>query len=171
MKGTSIYLVILFLGLVSNDRFSNFYIEGNHLNDSKILSLKDSLISPLEVLMDSTHKYEFGHRCYFGGLPPKGRVAVDLLIYEKEFEKLKKVFEGNNNVGKAYAIEALLELNLQEKVMLRASELERIRFLITSDEIIQRCDGCAAFSSSFKALFSEKRYRKLIKKWHKIGNR
>ena len=116
----------------------------------------------LRILTDSSIKYGFGYYCGKSGMPPAGRQAIDRLVKLNDFESIKAVLDGQNNVGKIYAIEALLRF--KNKYVLTGSDKEKIKGIINQDYLIDRCQGC--FVSSIKTidLFNEKEYSKLLTK-------
>lgn len=97
-------------------------------------------------------------------MPPKGRQAIDKLVESKDFETIKAVLNGQNNVGKIYAIEALLSSASDNNYMLTEEDKEKIIDIIHQDYLIDRCEGC--FTSSIKTidLFNEKKYKAFTEK-------
>jgi hypothetical protein len=122
--------------------------------------------SDLEILTDSSIKYGFGYYCGKSGMPPLGRQVINRLIKLKDFESIKTVLNGQNNVGKIYAIEALLSAS-QKQYVLTEDDKQKIKEIINQDYLIDRCQGCYVSSIKTIKLFNEKKFMKLLMK-HKI---
>jgi hypothetical protein len=145
-------------GYSNCDEKGNFNVEKDTLTD-------------VQILTDSSIKYVFGYACSVSGMPPKGRQAINKLVESKNFETIKAVLDGHNNVGKIYAIEALL-LASPKACVLSENDKEKIKDIINQDCLIRRCQGCFVFSIKTIDLFNEESYMKLlIKNGIKIKNR
>ncbi len=105
-----ICLVAVFFS-ISNQAFSLSSFE-----DSTLITSENP--TAYEVLVDSSYKYVFGYACGFAGVPPSGREAIEYLLEIKEIEIIKSILDGRNNIGKLYAIEALLRLTESDKIEL-----------------------------------------------------
>ncbi|WP_353778075.1 hypothetical protein [Winogradskyella sp. 3972H.M.0a.05] len=142
-----------------------------NINQTQI-EVKQDTLSDYQILTDSKIKYDFGDACYYGGTPPEGRIAIESLIYRKEYQTIKSVLDGNNKEGKIYAIEALLTLNLKGKLLLNQADKEKIKSIIEEDILINRCQGCLVSTIKSIDLFNERRFKILLKKNNiKIVNR
>ncbi|MEM6297817.1 MAG: hypothetical protein AAF740_03910 [Bacteroidota bacterium] len=75
------------------------------------------------------------------------------------------VLDGMNNEGKAFAVEALLILTSERKIMLSEAEKQRIHTAIKEDFPITYCQGCLYSPNlTFSQLFEERYYKKLLKR-------
>jgi len=156
MKKITILIIVCYGVIISLSSYSR-------LDDQGDFNIKKDTLTDLQILTDSTIKYAFGYNCSKSGMPPKGRQAIDRLIKLKDLKSIKSVLEGQNNVGKIYAIEALLVLASKEEFILSEIEKEKIKHLINQDYLIVRCEGCAFSSIKTIDLFNEKSYMKLLK--------
>jgi hypothetical protein len=158
MKKITIYIIVCF-GIA-------FFIYGYSKADSVTgnHNSKNDTLTALQILTDSSVKYAFGYRCSVAGMPPKGRQAIDKLVVSGDFETIKIVLDGQNNVGKIYAIEALLTAASSKIDILNESDEAKIKKIIHQDYTIARCEGCDFFSIKTIELFNEKEYLKLLTK-------
>lgn len=124
---------------------------------------KDTL-TDYQVLTDSTVKYPFGYSCSKSGMPPKGRMAIDNLVKNKDYQVIRSVLNGDNDEGKMHAIEALLKLNLNKEIVLIDSEKDTIKLIIERNVMIVRCEGCLYSTTTSRELFNEACYKKLLDK-------
>lgn len=147
---------ICFLVTISINGYSSLDEQGN-------FNTQKGAPTELQILTDSSIKYAFGYFCSVSGMPPKGRQAIDKLVESKNFETIKTVLDGQNNVGKIYAIEALL-LASPKVCVLTEADKEKMKQIINQDYLIVRCEGCEFFSIKTIDLFNEKEYSKLLTK-------
>jgi len=150
----------IFLFTVISLTFSNMILA----QINKLESVKTDTLSAYQILTDPTIQYDFGYACYFAGMPPKGRQAIDNLIENKDYKTIKLVLDGLNNEGKIYAIEALLTLNIEKKIELIELEKNKIKLIIENNSLIDRCQGCRVSFIRTIDLFNEESYKKLLKK-------
>lgn len=146
--------------------FSIALLAASNISLAKVnepVSVKKDTVTAYQILTDSTIQYDFGYACYYVGMPPKGRQAINNLIGNGDYEAIKSVLDGQNNEGKVYAIEALLTLNSEKKIGLTNAEQNKIKRIIENDLLIGRCQGCFVSSIGTIELFKEKRYKKLLK--------
>ena len=156
MKKITILIIVSFGVIISLSSYSR-------LDDQGDFNIKKVTCTELQLLTDSTTKYAFGYYCSKSGMPPKGRQAIDRLVKLKDFKSIKVVLEGQNNVGKIYAIEALLVLASKKEFILSEIEKEKIKHFIDQDYLIVRCEGCVFSSIKTIDLFNKKSYMKLLK--------
>ncbi|WP_018345063.1 hypothetical protein [Cytophaga aurantiaca] len=152
MKRVAIYIIICLEVVLS----VNAYAEDKFIE-------RDTLTN-LQILTDSSVKYAFGYSCSVSGMPPKGRMAINKLVESNNFDAIKAVLDGQNNVGKIYAIEALLSLASKNIYSLTESDKEKIKRIINQDYSIARCEGCLFSTIHIIDLFNEKAYMKLLTK-------
>ena len=157
MKRITLFIVACFLVTININGYSRL----NH-NLEKFKIKKDTLTN-LQILTDSSIKYAFGYACSIAGMPPKGREAIDNLVELKDFESIKTVLDGQNNVGKIYAIEALLVLASKKIYILTEHDKVKIADIINQDYLIATCEGCLHYAIKTIDLFNEKEYSKLLR--------
>ncbi len=125
--------------------------------------VKNNIKADVKLLTDSLYVNTFGERCDILGSPPSGRVSINYLIACNRIKLVRQVLYGNNSVGKMYVIEALLTLNIKEKI-LNDAELTTIKEFIESDVSISTCAGCSVSESTTRAIFEKLKYKKLLRK-------
>ena len=130
----------------------------------RLAKFDNDTLTDYQILTDSTIKYDFGYACYYAGMPPEGRQAIDNLIKNKDYKIIMSILDGQNNEGKIYAIEALLILNSKEEIKLTELEKGKIKSIIEEDLEIYRCQGCLVSTIKTIDLFNEKDFKELLKK-------
>lgn len=115
-------------------------------------------------MKDSSYHYDFGTACYFAGIAPEGRKAIDKLVENNDFDLIGKVLKGANNEGKIYEIEALLKLSIKGETKLTTIVKEKIKQLINLDYQFSQCSGCFVSRTSIKELFRLEEYIELLNK-------
>lgn len=124
----------------------------------------DTLNSDYNLLIDSRSNLEFGKHCGLeGDIQPKGRQAIANLVFDKQYSLILSILDGNNDEGKVYAIEALLELNINGDIKLTEIEKQKIKKTIEADFEIHRCLGCESVTTYSLWLFKEDNFKKLLK--------
>lgn len=150
----------IFILLISAFLFSLFASFTPH--QIRTHQVNDTLPQEYKILSDSTFHYDFGEYCYVLNKPPLGRKAIETLRLEKRIDLIKSVLNGNNNEGKVYAIEALLEMHEKKLCTLTQEDKDKIKLIILSNHIINRCEGNIVAPTSTIGLFNEDRYKKLL---------
>ncbi len=151
-------LSIFIFQLFSFSSFSHDYLQ--HVKS--VHEVNDTLPQEYKILSDSNFHYDFGESCYLLGKPPLGRKAIETLRLEKRTDLIKAVLNGNNNEGRIYAIEALLQLHEKKECVLTDEEKDKIKLIILSNHIINRCKGNVIISTPSIELFKEDEYKKLL---------
>lgn len=128
----------------------------------ELLAMENDSLSDKQILTDPSIEYDFGVACYYAGIPPKGREAIDRLVASQAVQTIKSVLNGDNNEGKVYAIEALLLLGAEGETELSEGNKEHIIQIIKQDFLIDRCQGCMVSSIRTLTLFKEKRFQQLL---------
>jgi hypothetical protein len=103
-------------------------------------SLKESfdvLVAPFEVT-------DVGEKCYYSGIKPTGRVAMDTLCASQRYDLMRAILRGPNPEGRTYAALALLE---HDKVDSQdATVIQKLKSLSIP---IQVCRGCIVSRKKF----------------------
>lgn len=123
----------------------------------------DSLNSDYMLLTDSLSNLEFGKNCGFDGeIQPNGRQAITNLIIQNQHHLIYSILDGHNDEGRIYAIEALLELNIQNQIQLTELQKQKIKNIIETDFEIDRCLGCESETTYSLWLFKEDHFKRLL---------
>ena len=123
----------------------------------------DTLNSDYRLLTDSLSNLEFGENCGFvGDIQPKGREAITNLILDHQYSLIRSVLDGNNDEGRVYAIEALLELNIKGDIELTEIEKQKTKNIIEEDFELDRCLGCESETTYSLLLFMEDKFKRLL---------
>ena len=118
---------------------------------------------PYKMLIDANSPLVYGSDCWKSGRQTQGSIAINKLLKAKKFTKIKKILDGHNTVGKVFAIEALLELAICEKIELSNIEKAKIKTIIRSNEIIYLCRGCLKTTIGLEELFNQSKFKKMLK--------
>lgn len=123
----------------------------------------DSIEWAIKVLSTDAVHLRFGSGCGWAGTPPIGQEAIDILRSNKSISKITDILNGENYVGKLYAIEALLILGRDGHMVLSKGLKNKIKYIIQQDRKFSHCRGCVVQRNSTKSLFRERYYRQLLR--------
>jgi hypothetical protein len=124
---------------------------------------QDTVDLDYKLLVDSLSYLEFGQDCGLtGNFQPIGREEISRLISKQKYSLIKSVLDGYNNVGKVYAIEALLELNMKGELTLTETDKLKIKTTIEEDFEIEHCLGCESETTCTLLLFEEGHFKRLL---------
>tara|TARA_R110002167_G_scaffold194040_2_gene396681 strand:- start:92 stop:451 length:360 start_codon:yes stop_codon:yes gene_type:complete len=105
----------------------------------------------------------YGEYCGLDGQDqPAGRLAIEDLIAKKQFSLIKELLDSQNNEGRVYAIEALLDLNRNGIINLSSFDKKKIIRIIEKDFEIFRCLGCEYETIDSSDLFQEQKFQDLL---------
>ncbi len=103
------------------------------------------------VLTNPLEKYDYGTFCYFAGVPPAGRKAIQRLLADPASDVIRAVLRSTNPEARVYAVEAMLEL---ERSGASISEVDRraMKKIVELQIPISVCDGCLVYQSTAKEI-------------------
>ena len=128
-------------------------VVGAALGEMKPVDVPASLKDDYEYLISPLHNSTVAKgECGFGGVVPKGRVAIDALVNAHRTELIENVLRGYNPGGRVYAALALLEMQKQGKWL--SSDVQNTIHKLGQLEIkITTCSGCIYGHSRTQDIF------------------
>lgn len=119
----------------------------------KSFDIQEEFKGSYDILMDASHYYDYGDSCYYSGVKPTGKVAIEQLVDAGRFDLVKNIIRGFNPEGRAYGIEALLKANSTRRGLLTDTDREVIKTLISIDMVVNHCSGCIVGEYTYDVLF------------------
>jgi hypothetical protein len=107
------------------------------------------------VLMDAVEAYDYGTACYFAGVPPAGREAIQSLLADPaSHDVIRAVLRSAHPEGRVYAVEAMLKL---ERGGASISDADRraMQKIIELEIPISVCEGCFVFQKTAREIFAQ----------------
>ena len=96
---------------------------------------REDALAYLAILEDPNGHLVIGSRCYYGGVQPRGRYALDELVRLRRDDLLRKLLRVRSAEGRSYAAIGLWRLGSMSSDELRS-------FLSSITGNIQVCSGC-----------------------------
>jgi hypothetical protein len=91
--------------------------------------------------MDPLSELDYGTACYWAGMPPPGREAIDHLIAKQRYDLIGNVLRGYSPEGRLYALEAILTKGRESQSLLQRN-CQTISRVVNLPTAINTCYGC-----------------------------
>lgn len=120
--------------------------------------------SNFTILTEPTIEYAFGSSCGFGGVDPIGRKAINYFAsFKNNADIFRELIKGYNPEGRIYAIEALLNLAMNKKIVLSKEDKQVIKKVLSLKIPIYECSGCIHMNSTASEVL-DPQLKKFLKK-------
>ncbi len=106
------------------------------------------------VLTDPLEKYDYGTFCYFAGVPPEGRKAVQHLLAAPASGVIRAVLRSAHPEARVYALEAMLELG-RRGVSIAEVDWDAMRKIVELEIPICVCEGCIVSQRTAREIFGD----------------
>lgn len=112
--------------------------------------------SNYSILTSPFNSYDYGTTCYYSGVEPEGRTAINYFVSSNNVETIREIMKGYNPEGRLYAIEALLTAVKEKKATLTEQDKVSIKRILALKIPISTCSGCMVSTSTADDLLDEK---------------
>ena len=112
----------------------------------------DEAKSNFNLLTSPINNLVYGTNCGIGNQTLEGRLAINYFITKNDSESIRKILKGYNPAGRIYAIDALIGLVKNHKIVFSSDDTVVIKNIIDLNDPISTCSGCCIGSSETKQL-------------------
>lgn len=118
------------------------------------IKVSDSVKSQYEFLMSPFERLVYGESCGYDPSPAKGRLEIQALVDQKNYNLLRTVLRSPNPEGRIYAAFALIELDEKKKI-LSEKDISTIKKVLNSKISVSKCQWCEFRKKSVSELLIE----------------